>query len=226
MGLEAHSSLARLQEAWPTVKGRADSPDDAAEWAWRKPDGKALWIAALRRAIPHADTDARGAVLFATLEVEAKGASSQARSAAIADLARLRSCAGSLASAWLTARLGPAEVRAVEFCISARLRLGEDLFAGQDGDEACVCGSSMAGGGTHSLICGALWHTVVARHNALTKAWLRIAARGGIAATREPLVKYLPHRPRWLPGMAVRKARRAIRTSYGAWPRRAAPGCC
>ena len=39
MGLEADSSLARLQEAWPTVKGLADRPDDAAEWAGRKPDG-------------------------------------------------------------------------------------------------------------------------------------------------------------------------------------------
>ena len=41
MGLEAHASLARLQEAWPTVKGLADSQADAAEWAGRKPDGKA-----------------------------------------------------------------------------------------------------------------------------------------------------------------------------------------
>ena len=31
MGLEAHSSLAQLQEAWPTMEGLADSPDDAAE---------------------------------------------------------------------------------------------------------------------------------------------------------------------------------------------------
>ena len=53
----------------------------------------------------------------------------------------------------------------------------------------------MAAGGTHSLICGALWHTVVARHNAMTEAWLRIAARGGIAVTREPHVKQLPQRP-------------------------------
>ena len=35
------------------------------------------------------------------------------------------------------------------------------------------------------------FYTVVARHNALTEAWLRIAARGGIAATREPHVKQL-----------------------------------
>ena len=42
------------------------------------------------------------------LEADAKGACSQARSAALADLARLRSCAGSLASAWLTARPDPA----------------------------------------------------------------------------------------------------------------------
>ena len=57
-GLEAHSSLARLQEAWPTVRGLAASPDDEAEWAGRKPDGKALHMAALQRAISHADADA------------------------------------------------------------------------------------------------------------------------------------------------------------------------
>ena len=130
MGLEAHSSLARLQEAWPTVKGLADRPDDLAEWAGRKPDGKALRMAALQRAISQADADARTAALFATLAADAKGTSSQARSAALADLARLRSCAGSLASAWLTEQPSPAELTAAEFCISARLRLGEDLFAG------------------------------------------------------------------------------------------------
>ena len=53
----------------------------------------------------------------------------------------------------------------------------------------------MAAGGTHSLICGALWHTVVARHNAMTQASLRIAARGRIAATREPYVKQLAQQP-------------------------------
>ena len=188
MGLEAHSSPARLQGARPTVKSLADRPDDAAEWAGhtrRKPDGKALRMAALQRAISHPDADTRAAALFTTLEADAKGASSQARSAALADLARLRSCAGSLASAWLTARPGPAELTAVEFCSSARLCLGEDLIAGQDGDDACVCGSAMAGGRTHSLICGALWHTVVARHNAFTEAWLRIAALRGNAAARE-----------------------------------------
>ena len=58
MGLEAHSSLARLQGAWPTVKGLADSPDDVAEWAGRKPDGKALRMAAMQQAIFHADADA------------------------------------------------------------------------------------------------------------------------------------------------------------------------
>ena len=94
MGLEANSSLARLQEArrpWPTVKGLADRPEDAAEWAGRKPDGKALQMAALQRAISQADADARTAPLFAALEADAMGASSQVRSASLADLARLRS---------------------------------------------------------------------------------------------------------------------------------------
>ena len=67
----------------------------------------------------------------------------------------------------------------------------------------------MAAGGTHSLICGALWHTVLAHHNALTEAWLRIAAGGGIAATREPHVKQLLQRPRamGLPALPTRAPR-------------------
>ena len=137
MGLEAHSSLARLQKAWPTVKGLADRRDDAAEWAGRNPDGKALRMAALMWAISHADAGARAASLFATLEADTRGPSSQSRSAALADLTRSHTCAGLLASAWLTARPGPRELTAVEFCISARLRLGESLRR-SDGDDACV----------------------------------------------------------------------------------------
>ena len=162
------------------MKGLVDRPDDAAERAGRKPDGKALRMAALQRAISQADANARTAALFATLEADAKKASSQERSAALADLARMRSCAGSLASAWLTAQPGAAEVTAVEFCISAHLRLREDLCAGQDADDACVCGRSMAAGGTHSLMCSALWHTVLDRHNALTEAWLRTKRVAGV----------------------------------------------
>jgi len=163
-------------------------------------------MAALQRTLPHADVDARAAALFAAFEPEAKGSSSQIRSAALADLARLRSCAVSLASAWLLARPGLAEVTAVEFCISARLRLGEDLVAGLDGDLACVCGRSMAATGTHSLICSALWHTVVARHDNMAEACLRTARRGSIAATREPHVNKLPQRLR-AAGLPVLPAR-------------------
>ena len=47
IGLEAQTSLARLQEAWPTVKGPADSAGDAAELAGRRPYAKALWMVAL-----------------------------------------------------------------------------------------------------------------------------------------------------------------------------------
>ena len=49
----------------------------------------------------------------ATLETDASGPASQLRAAALSDMARLRSCAGALASAWLTARPGLAELTAV-----------------------------------------------------------------------------------------------------------------
>ena len=64
------------------MKGLADCPDDEAEeWSGRKPDGKVLRRAALQRAMSHADADASAAAFFATLETDAKGASSQAWSA-------------------------------------------------------------------------------------------------------------------------------------------------
>ena len=53
---------------------------------------------------------------------------------------------GALASAWLTARPGRAELTAVEFRTNAQFRLGEDLFPGQDRDMACVCGRAAAAG--------------------------------------------------------------------------------
>ena len=62
------------------MKGLAASPNDAAECAGCKPDGKVLRMAALQRAASHADANARAAALFATLEADAKGASLQARS--------------------------------------------------------------------------------------------------------------------------------------------------
>ena len=141
MGLEAHASLAQIQEAWPTVKGLVESQEDAEEWAGCKPDRncKALRIAALRRALPQADADTHAAALCATLEADLKGSSSQARSTALEDIARLHRCAGSLASAWLTERPGPAELTAVEFCTSTRLRSREDPFTCHDEGNRGAC---------------------------------------------------------------------------------------
>ena len=59
------------------MKGLADSPDDAPEWAGRKRDDKTLRTAALQRAVSPADADAHAAALFAMLKAYAKGASSR-----------------------------------------------------------------------------------------------------------------------------------------------------
>ena len=82
---------------------------------------------------------------------------------------------------------------------------------------------SAAAGGTHSLICGALWHTVVARHNALTEAWLYIAARGGIAASCKPHMKQLPQRPRAMGFPALPTRPPPAPSAGGHMPARASP---
>ena len=139
-----------------------------------------------------ADADAPVAAIFATLKADAGGPAARPKDQALADLSRLRSCSGVIASAWLTARPGLTELTAIEFCVNARLRLGETLLAGQDGGTACVCGRLMPAGGTHSLICGALWRTVVARHNGKVQAWCRAFSRCGVACALEPHLEQLP----------------------------------
>ena len=85
----------------------------------------------------------------------------------LADLLRLRSCSGALASARLTARPGSRELTAIEICVNARRRLGKTLLAGQHGDAASAYGRLTPAVVTHFLICGALWRTVVTRHNGM-----------------------------------------------------------
>ena len=194
--LDARAAFESLRRSWPTVKGLADSPDDPREWARCSQAKKTLRMASLQHAVMHADADARAAAVFATLEADVAGQASQLQTAALSNMARLRSCARALVSAWLTARPGLAELTAVEFRTNALLRLGEDLFPGQDQDMACVCGRATAAGGTHARVCGALWHTVVARHNMMVDAWRRFFARAGISTSLEPHMKQLPQRLR------------------------------
>ena len=137
--LDARAAVESLRRSWwPSVKGLADSPDYPREWARCRQAEKTVRMAGVQHAVAHADADARAAAVFATLEADASGQASQLRAAALLDMARLRSCAEALSSAWLTARPGLAELTAVEFRTNALLRLGEDLFPGQDQDMACV----------------------------------------------------------------------------------------
>ena len=138
--VEARGSLNKLREAWPSINGLSNSPDEPVAWARLPPDGKMLRMAAMQQAVSRTDAHARVAALVATLEVDARGPAAQPNNPALADLSRLRSCSGSLASAWLTSRPGFTELTAIEFCVNARLCLCEILLAGQDGDAACVCG--------------------------------------------------------------------------------------
>ena len=194
--LDARAAVESLRRSWPSVKGLADSPDDPREWARCSQAEKTLRMAGLQHAVAHADADARAAPVFATLEADASGQAYQLRAAALSDMARLRSCAGALASAWLMAQPGLAELTAVEFRTNALIRLDDDLFPGQGQDMACVCGRAATVGGTHALVCGALWHTVVARHNMMVDAWRRLFPRAGISSSLEPHVRQLPQRLR------------------------------
>ena len=61
---------------------------------------------------------------------------------------------------------------------------------------ACVCGRAVAAKGTHALVCSAVWHTVVSRHNMMVHAWRRVFVRAGISSSLQAHVKRLPQRLR------------------------------
>ena len=71
-------------------------------------------------------------------------------------MARLCSCMGTIATAWLTALPGPITgLSDMEVDVCARLMLGEALLPNlSDGD--CPCGRS-GKSGTHSPVCSSLW---------------------------------------------------------------------
>ena len=74
MGPEAHACLSP-DSTRPTSKGLVDSPDDTAECAGRKPDGKTMWMTALQRALSHADAHARGVGHMVAFKADKKGVS-------------------------------------------------------------------------------------------------------------------------------------------------------
>ena len=70
-----------------------------------------------------------------------------------------------------------------------------------------------AEGGTHSLTCGALWRTVVARHNGMASAWCRAFSRCGVACALELHVQQLPEFKR-AAGLAALPAREETTTIW------------
>ena len=121
--LNACVAVESLHRTWPPVKGLANSPDDPRVWARCGQAETTLRMPGVQHAVTHVDADARAAAVFATLEVDAAGQASQLRAAALSDMSHLRSCAGDLASARLTARPGLAELTALEFRTNALLHL-------------------------------------------------------------------------------------------------------
>ena len=141
--LDACAAVESLRRSWPSVKGLADSPADPREWARCSQVEKTLRMGGLQHAVTHADADARAAAVFATLEADASAQASQLRAAALSDMARLRSCAGALASGWLTARPGLAEHTAVEFRTNALLRFGKKLCSLASIEIRRVCAAAL-----------------------------------------------------------------------------------
>ena len=119
-------------------------------------------------------------------------------------MAIMGGCAGAFTLAWLTARSPGAHSYRVPHECTAPPRRRSVPRPGSRHD--CVCGRAAAAGGTHALVCGALWHTVAASHNMMVDAWRRGFTQTDISYTVEPHVKQLPQRFR-AAGLSVLPAR-------------------
>ena len=160
----------------------------------------------LQRRIAHAEADARHAAIFAGLLAVSACRSSQAAAGADADLARLRSCSGAMASAWLTALPGPVTgLTDVEFIVNLRLRLGEELLPTLESADSCVCGRA-ALSGTHCLLCGVLSESLIRRHDILRDAWKALVSCSGSSSSSEPYVGRDAHGIRGMPARRDRDA--------------------
>jgi len=72
---------------------------------------------------------------------------------------RMRSCAGSMASAWLTAMPGLVTgLTDMGFTVNVRLRLGVSLLPPLGPEGSCFC-NRFAASGTHCLLCSSIWKT-------------------------------------------------------------------
>jgi hypothetical protein len=189
--VEMQQVLDRLRLTWSvSIPEIANSPAGAANWA--VDESAKVRLTQLQRALARAEADGRKAAVFQALLVATNGRSAQIAARARASMARLRSCMGAIASAWLMALPGPVTgLSDMEFGVCARLRLGEALLPTLSDDGDCPCGRS-GESGTHSLVCKSLWGTVIARHNLLVEAWRRVIARSGIASAVEPHLSRLP----------------------------------
>eukprot|EP00892_Ulva_mutabilis_P011450 jgi/Ulvmu1/8678/UM047_0016.1 len=188
--IQHQARLARLRKAWLAVQGISDSPTPADAWA--SDAGSKLRMTQLQSALSRAEADARWTATHDYLETLKHGPNPQSAETACADLARLLSCSGSLASAFLTACPGPVTgLTDHEFQVAVLLRLGEALLPVLESDEACPCGR-VAASGTHSVICGQLWASSVLKHDVITVAWRRVLMRASLASSLEPHVGKLP----------------------------------
>ena len=104
--VELQGVLDRLRATWGhAIADLGAGPADAAAWAL---DATAkLRLTQLQRAISRAEADGRKAAMFAALFTAGSGRTSQFTEDGQAAAARLRSCMGAMASAWLTALPGP-----------------------------------------------------------------------------------------------------------------------
>jgi hypothetical protein len=140
----------------------------------------------------HADADRER--LMAAFDVNDPLSTAGAQAAA-----RVRSCAGGAASAFLEALPTSHDMRIANSALSweLRFRLGIQVMPLDNAGRRCACGAYLRGAqdATHALICAQQSGVRTLRHDNLNKVWCGVARCAGVASAVEPKLRMMQMQP-------------------------------
>ena len=165
----------------------------AADCEWRESDRPlpADRIAALlpsaQREVSRCIADRAGCAFLAAFDVDDVAEGQRAA-------ARMRSCRGAAASAWLEAKPGATTTLGdTAFVLAGRHRLG--LGAPTAVEAApCPCAAGCAGTPDHAMLCKSVASMTTMRHDIEALAVRRVISRAGCASSMEPTYRHLHSR--------------------------------
>ena len=197
---------AQLEQQWGELVRAVDGVPDSDDF---KEQSACLWKEAeraptqqvIRDVMPRAQrevsrrhADAERERLMAMHDTEDPFSTAGAQAAA-----RIRSCSGGAASAFLEALPTTHDLRIANSAMAweLRLRLGIQIMPLNNAGRRCACGAALRGAqdADHALVCDKQSGVRTLRHDNLNKVWCGVARCAGVASAVEPKLRMLQMQP-------------------------------